>query len=104
MGHRTYRAVALLVVAIVGGAMARDATPAFDAGSFDSPVDNTYMPKAIGRTYVYEAETEDGLVHNEITFTAGIKTILGIDCTVVHDVEWLFVEGIGFLKTEETDD
>lgn len=104
MGRRVGYAVAVLVAMMLSGISAKDATPVFDPGNFDSPAENTYMPKTIGSTYVYEAETEDGLVHNEITFTSDTKTILGILCTVVQDVEWVFVEGTGFVKTEETDD
>jgi hypothetical protein len=59
---------------------------------------------AIGATYVYEAEEEDGLVLNEITQTSATRMILGVPTTVVHDVEWILVEGIGPVKTEETDD
>jgi hypothetical protein len=72
---------------------------------FDLPQDNLYFPRAIGNTYVYWAETEDELILNEITITAGIKNILGIDCTIVHDVEWVSPdEGASWFMTEETDD
>ena len=76
----------------------------FNANNFKSPRDNVYLPMAIGKTYVYEADKEDGLVVNEITHTAKTKKILGVRTTVVHDVEWLIVEGVGLVKTEETTD
>jgi hypothetical protein len=59
---------------------------------------------AIGATYVYRAEEEDGLVLNEITQTSQTKVILGVTTTVVHDVEFLLVEGVGMFVTEETFD
>ncbi len=72
---------------------------------FSSPQDNPYFPMAIGTTYVYWAETEDELILNEITITLGIKNILGVNCTIIHDVEWISPdEGINWYKTEETDD
>jgi len=72
---------------------------------FSSPQDNPYFPMAIGTTYVYWAETEDELILNEITITAGIKNILGVNCTIIHDVEWVSPdEGANWYKTEETDD
>ena len=72
---------------------------------FVPSVDNLYLPMAIGDTYVYWAETEDELLLNKITNTAATVNILGVDCTVVHDVEWVSVDdGATWFKTEETDD
>lgn len=79
--------------------------PAIDPADFNSPRDNLYLPMAIGQTYVYEAETEDGLVWNEITATKRKKKILGITCVVVYDVEWIYVEEEDeWFLTEETYD
>ncbi|NIO38534.1 hypothetical protein GTO27_12685, partial [Candidatus Bathyarchaeota archaeon] len=68
--------------------------PPFDPADFNSPQDNIYLPMALGDTYIYEAETEDELIRNEITNTFDTKIILGVTCTVVYDVEWVDVEGI----------
>ena len=76
----------------------------FNANNFKSPRDNVYLPMAIGKTYVYVAEEEDGVVVNEISNTAKAKSVLGVKTTVVRDVEWLIVEGVGAVKTEETAD
>ena len=76
----------------------------FDPANFSSPQDNPFLPMAIGATYVYTAEEEDGLVQNEITQTADTKDILGVTTTVVHDREFLIVEGVGPIVTEETFD
>lgn len=76
-----------------------------DPSEFDSPQDNTYFPMAIGTTYVYWAETEDELIRNEITITSDTVEILGVTCTVIYDVEWVYVEDKDeWFKTEETDD
>jgi hypothetical protein len=62
-----------------------------------------YFPMAIGTTYVYEAETEDELILNEITITGATVNILGVDCTVVNDVEWVYIEELDdWFITEQT--
>ena len=77
--------------------------PAFNPADFNAPQNNMYFPMAIGTTYVYEAETEDELIHNEITITAATVNILGVDCTVVHDVEWVYIEELDdWFITEQT--
>lgn len=73
--------------------------PAINPADFDSPVDNPYFPLVSGTTFVYEADSEDEFILNEITVTDQTKVILGVTCTVVHDMEW--VDGV---LTEETDD
>jgi len=76
-----------------------------DPSEFGTPQNNPYFPMAIGTTYVYWAETEDELILNEITITADIKNILGVNCTVIHDEEWISPDdGITWFLTEETDD
>jgi hypothetical protein len=82
--------------------------PFFDVNNFDYPQDNIYFPMAFGDVYVYEAETEDGLMRNYIYISYDIVPILDVDCTVVYDVEWLWVEEEGmtpqWFKLEETED
>jgi hypothetical protein len=85
-------------------AHARNINLLFNAANFSSPQDNLFLPMAIGATYVYRAEDEDGVVLNEITQTSQTKVILGVTTTVVHDVEFLLVEGVGSIVTEETFD
>jgi hypothetical protein len=78
---------------------------AINPADFDPPGANTYFPQAIGTTYLYEAETEDEFIQNAITITSDTKVIMGVTCTVVYDVEWVFVEGFGGpFVTEETYD
>lgn len=99
---------AILAIAIVLGmlltASARDALPDFDPANFDSPQDNVYWPMAVGDTYRYEAEEEDGLIINEITNTGAFKVILGVTCRVIYDEERIDVEGVGLVRAEETYD
>ncbi|MHB1000887.1 MAG: hypothetical protein ACYC27_16720 [Armatimonadota bacterium] len=66
---------------------------------FVTVIDNPYFPLVPGTTFVYEAETEDEFILDEVTVTNQTKEILGVTTTVVHDVE--HVNG---LLTEETDD
>lgn len=79
--------------------------PAVDPCDFNSPQDNLYLPMALGETYVYEAETDDEVILNEITMTYDTKEILGVTCVVVYDVEWVFVEDQNnWFLIEETND
>lgn len=97
--------VAMFLVFSVGVVQAgKCELPNFDAGNFNLPADNPYLPIPGGvKTYVYEAEDEDGLIRNYIQFTPDIKVILGVTCTVVYDVEWIWVEDEGqWFKLEET--
>ena len=65
--------------------------PDFDPSNFDEPAGNQYMPipVVLPTTYVYEAEEEEGLVIDEITYTPDTTEILEVDCTVVHDVGYI---------------
>ena len=74
-----------------------------DPADFSAPVDNPYFPMAFGCTYIYEVETDEGLVVNEITVTPCLVTILGVECTIIYDVEYLIVDGVP-VKLEETFD
>lgn len=84
--------------------------PDFDATNFNNPIDNDYLPIPdldLGevKTYVYEAQDEDGLIRNYISFSTDTETILGAPRTVVYDVEFIYVEDIGeWRRLEETAD
>lgn len=80
--------------------------PVFNVDNFATQADNPYLPIPAGvKTYVYEAEDEDGLIRNYIQFTTDTKVILGVTCSVVYDVEWIWVEDLGqWFKLEETYD
>lgn len=72
--------------------------PDFDADNFTSPADNPYlsMSNSIDHTYVYEAETDEGLIRDYQYFytPSPAINILGVDVIVVYDVEYLFVEDL----------
>ena len=82
--------------------------PFFHASAFDTSNDNPYLSMDnIRSTYVYKAETDEGLVRDYIYFKPASEniTIYGVECTVVYDVEWLWVEELSkWVKLEETDD
>lgn len=63
--------------------------PEIDPADFAAPLHNPFFPLTPGLTRVYESETEEGLEHVETTVTADTREILGISCTVVHDVATL---------------
>ncbi len=90
----------MLISFSLGGAEARRyVLPDISADDFVSVIDNPYMPLEPGTTFVYEAETADEFILNNITVTDETKEIMGVSCTVVYDVEW-----VNGLLTEETYD
>lgn len=75
-----------------------------DPADFDSPQNNIYFPWD-ERTYIYQADAEDELVLNTITVTSNTLDILGVECTVIHDVEYVSIDnGNTWILIEETDD
>ncbi len=57
-------------------------TPVIDPGAFIDSVDNRFFPLVPGTVFTYAADAETVVV----TVTADTKAILGVTCTVVHDV------------------
>jgi hypothetical protein len=80
--------------------------PQFDPANFTSPQDNDYFPMAaIGKIYVYEAETDGEIERNVTFFSPDTIVIQGVTCIVVHDVASVYVEELGkWFVVEETDD
>jgi hypothetical protein len=74
-----------------------------DGGGQPLPIDNAYWPLVPGTTFVYEAETEDGLERNEVYVTHDTIVIQGVTCMVVWDREWMD-EGDGPVLEESTFD
>jgi hypothetical protein len=52
-------------------------------------VTNPFFPLPPGQTFVYEAQTKDGFLHNDFIVTHKTKVIMGVTCTEVHDVVYL---------------
>jgi hypothetical protein len=105
-GLTSVMAVVVLIGFLIGVAEAGPCELAeFQLTNFSDPGDNIYFPLVPGTTFVYEAETEDELILNEITVTSETELILGVSCTVVEDVEWISVDDGGtWILIEDTDD
>ena len=85
--------------------------PDFDISNFGSSMDNPYLAISnLGYTYVYEAETDEGLVRNYIWFKPSLeetKVVMGVTCNVIFDVEYVWVEELSppqWKMLKETDD
>jgi len=63
--------------------------PSIDPADFVADVTNPFFPLTPGTTKVFEGETEDGLEHIETSVTHEREEVLGVECTVVHDVAFL---------------
>ncbi|MEW5702906.1 MAG: hypothetical protein AB1792_11855 [Candidatus Zixiibacteriota bacterium] len=80
----------LLLAALSAGCSSTDSkckvdtsyNPSINAGAFVAAVTNPLFPLQPGTVFVY-AEGEDTV---EVTVLAEKKTILGVSCTIVHDV------------------
>jgi hypothetical protein len=84
--------LALTAIFMPGGAWAAtDATPtpvAIDPANFVATIDNPYFPLAPGTRYIYEGSADDVPIRVESTVTTETKTIMGVDCVVVHDLAY----------------
>lgn len=60
--------------------------PQIDPADFVSVIDNPWLPLIPGTTFVYEKDTDEGLERIHFSITHETKQILGVTCTVVHDV------------------
>lgn len=97
----------VLVLCVVSAQAGPCEIPEFDPGNFSSPIDNPYfpMPARNGTAYVYEAETDDEFVLNIIFISNKTREIMGVDCTIVYDTEWVYVEDEDeWFVTETTED
>lgn len=59
--------------------------PEIDPANFVDKIDNPWFPLTPGTTYIYEGQTAQGLVHNEVAVTSNTREILGVPCVEVHD-------------------
>lgn len=55
------------------------------AEHFVTGITNPYLNFAVGRTFTYESETDEGTEVNTVTVTSDTRTILGVVTTVVYD-------------------
>ena len=63
--------------------------PEIDPANFVADIDNPLLPYIPGTIWSYEAETEDGLETIVVAVTGATREILGVTCTVVHDMVYL---------------
>ncbi len=53
--------------------------------NFVNRIDNQFLPIKVGSTYVYTAETDQGMERTEVKVLPQTKVVMGITCTVVRD-------------------
>lgn len=78
--------------------------PVFDSADFGSPMPNPYFPLVAGTTWVYKAQTEDGLETTTVTVSSNTPTIFGVQAIEVHDVVTLDLGAGPPLLIEDTRD
>ena len=66
-----------------------DYNPIIKPENFVSKIDNKFLTFTPGTTFVYEAQTEDGLERIEVTVTDEKRMVMGVETTVVWDRVWL---------------
>lgn len=60
--------------------------PEIDPENFVEEIDNPYFPLPVGKTWVYEGDTDEGPEVIVVTVTHRKREILGVECTEVRDV------------------
>ena len=73
--------------------------PNVSPDQFSTTIDNQYSPNTPGTTLVYEGNTIDGFVHNEVTTLSTTATIDGFTVRPVEDV--VLIDGV--LSEDATD-
>ena len=81
----------ILLVAAIAGCTAmgvRDTAyhPQIDPANFQATVDNPFYPLVPGTVLKYSEKSAGEMCENIITVTHNTKEIMGVKCTVVHDV------------------
>jgi len=93
-------AIALLLSLAYGAnAAAKGYDPHIDPANFQTKVDNPYLPLVPGTTYKYLEKEGRDTRENIVTVMSDTKVVMGIPCTVVHDV----VNEKGVLKEDTYD-
>lgn len=63
--------------------------PEVNPADFTTNIDNPYLPLKPGTTFVYNAQTADGLITNYVAVTHKTKVIAGVTTVEVHDTVYL---------------
>ena len=66
-----------------------DYDPAVEASALSASVTNELFPLPVGATWVYEAETEDGLERIEVSVESGTYDVWGVEARVVRDTAYV---------------
>ena len=89
------RGVALLLLcslAVVLTGCPEEYEPVIDPANFVAGVTNPFDPLLPGTTFVYKAESAEGTQVNTVKVLHNTKDILGVTCTIVHDI--VTVDGV----------
>jgi hypothetical protein len=86
----------LLAVALLATAgfvsLARASTPTaatpIEPANFVKTIDNPYFPLAPGTVFIYEGSSDGEPARTETTVTTETKSIMGVECVVVRDVDY----------------
>ena len=68
---------------------AADYAPEIDPSNFVKEIDNPYFPLEPGTTLVYEGQTEEGTERVEDTVLQETRSVMGVECVILHDRVWL---------------
>jgi hypothetical protein len=79
-----FRALAIFIAAIVSGAAPYH--PKIDPSNFKAQVDNPFFPLVPGTVWHYVEKANGETTENEVAVTTQTKILMGVKCTVVHDV------------------
>ena len=60
--------------------------PEINPENFVGSVTNVFFPLTPGKVFSYKSQTEDGLETIIVTVLSEVKTIAGVNCTVVRDI------------------
>jgi hypothetical protein len=60
--------------------------PQIDPVNFGTTINNPYFPLIPNTKYIYEGQTEEGLVQAEVSVSTNTKEIMGVTCVEVREV------------------
>jgi len=79
-------ALACAAALLAGGCPCAPYNPEIDPAEFGGPIENPLFPLTPGTTFVYQSAATKGIEEIRVEVTTETKTILGVECVVVHDI------------------
>jgi hypothetical protein len=81
--------LATITIGLIGLGVTRQslAQPTFDAGQFVAGVNHPYFPLKPGRKWVYEGQTDQGLMRAEVSILEKTRVINGVKCVTRSTLE-----------------